>query len=188
MYSFGTRGRRWWLVLIATVLVAALAALWLKSTLEHAVRARIESAAVRHGMVARIAQVHVGLWPLLRLEGFDLDLRPGLRLHADMIAATWPGRLRLTVRAATLTGPAELKVTSPASAWNIAGLRGRDLRLTLVEPQSGLDIRKLTSPVGSTSTACSMCSAMPTRCSMVASRTAASIFRPAPMRSASTWT
>jgi hypothetical protein len=149
MYSFGTRGRRWWLVLIATVLVAALAALWLKSTLEHAVRARIESAAVRHGMVARIAQVHVGLWPLLRLEGFDLDLRPGLRLHADMIAATWPGRLRLTVRAATLTGPAELKVTSPASAWNIAGLRGRDLRLTLVEPQSGLDIRKLTSPVGS---------------------------------------
>ena len=148
MYSFGTRGQRWWLVAIATALVAALGALWLKSTLEHAVRARIESAAARQGMVARIARVHVGLWPLLRLEGFDLDLRPGLRLHADTIAATWPGRLRLAVRAATLAGPAGVSVSSPASAWNIAGLRGKDLRLTLVEPQAGLNIRKLTGPVG----------------------------------------
>jgi hypothetical protein len=149
MYSFGTRGRRWWLVAIATTLVAALAALWLKSTLEHAVRARIESAAVRHGMVARIGRVHVGIWPLLRLEGFDLDLRPGVRLHADTIAATWPGRLRLALRAATLTGPAGVSVSSPASAWDIAGLRGNDLRLTLVEPKAGLDIRKLTDPAGS---------------------------------------
>jgi hypothetical protein len=148
MYSFGTRGRRWWLVAIATALVAVLAALWLKSTLEHAVRARIESAAARHGMVARIAQVHVGLWPLLHLEGFDLDLRPGVRLHADTIAATWPGRLRLAVHTATLAGPAELKVSSPSSAWDIVGLRGQDLRLTLVAPQSGLAIRKLTSPAG----------------------------------------
>jgi hypothetical protein len=143
------RGRRWWLVAIATALVAGLAALLLRSMLEHAVRARIESAAVRRGCVARIGRVHVGLWPLLRLEGFDLDLRSGVRLHADMIAATWPGRLRLAVRAATLAGPAGISVNAPATAWDVAGIHGEDLRLTLVEPQAGLDIRKLTGPVGS---------------------------------------
>ncbi len=149
MFTFQTRGRRWWLVALATALVAVLAALFLKSTLEHTVRARIESAAVRHGMVARIGRVHVGVWPLLQLEGFDLDLRPDLRLHADMIAATWPGRLRMAVRAATLTGPAGVRVSSPASAWGMAGILGKDLRLTLVEPQAGLTIRKLANPAGS---------------------------------------
>ena len=74
MCTFRTRGRRWWLVAIAAALVASLAALLLRSMLENAVRARIESAAARYGMVARIGLVHVGLWPLLRLEGFDLDL------------------------------------------------------------------------------------------------------------------
>ena len=117
--------------------------------LEHAVRARIECVAVRHGMVARIGRVHVGVWPLLRLEGFDLDLGHGVLLHADVIAATWPGRLRLTVRAAALTGPAGVRVSSPATAWDMAGILGEDLRLTLVEPQAGLSIRKLADPVGS---------------------------------------
>ncbi len=149
MLTFQSRGRRWWGAAIAAALFAILAALSLRSTLEHAVRARIESAAVRHGVVARIGLVHVGVWPLLRLEGFDLDLRPGVRLHADTIAATWPGRLRLAVRAATLAGPAGLSVSSPAAAWNVAGLRGGDLRLTLVEPQAALAIRKLTDPAGS---------------------------------------
>ena len=144
-----TRRRQWWLGAIATALVVSLAALLLRSMLEHGVRARIESAAVRHGAVARIGVVHVGVWPLLRLEGFDLDLRSGVRLHADMIAATWPGRLRLAVRAATFAGPAGVKVSSPATAWDMAGIFGEDLRLTLVEPQAGLSIRKLAYPVGS---------------------------------------
>ncbi len=117
--------------------------------LENAVRVRIESAASRHGMVARIGLVHVGVWPLLRLEGFDLDLGSGMRLHADMIAATWPGRLRLAVRTAALAGPEGATVRSPATAWDVAGLRGEDLRLTLVEPQAGLSIRKQADPVGS---------------------------------------
>jgi len=117
--------------------------------LEHAVRTRIEFAAVRHGAVARIGLVHVGVWPLLRLEGIDLDLGHGLRLHADMIAATWPGRLRLAVRAAALADPAGVRVSSPATAWDISSIFGEDLRLTLVEPQAGLSIRKLADPVGS---------------------------------------
>jgi len=141
--------RRWWLLAIAAALLAALAALLLKPRLEQAVRARIESAAVRLGMAARIAQVHVGVWPLLRLEGVDLDVRSGAQLHADMIAITWPARLRITVRNGTLTGPAGISVRSPVTAWNVAGLRSEDIRLTLVEPQTGLSIRKLTNAAGS---------------------------------------
>jgi hypothetical protein len=148
MFAFRIRGRRWWLGAIATALVASVAAPLLRSTLEHAVRARIESAAVRHGAIARIGLVHIGVWPLLRLEGFDLDLGHGLRVHADMIAATWPGRLRLTVRAAALAGPAGVRVSAPATAWDTAGIFGDELRLALVEPQAGLSIHKLADPVG----------------------------------------
>ncbi len=140
MFTFRTSGRRWWLGAIATALVASLAALLLRPMLENAVRVRIESAAVRHGAVARIGLVHVGVWPLLRLEGFDLDLGHGGRLHADVIAATWPGRLRLAVRAAALAGPEGVRVSSPDTAWDVAGIFGEDLRLTLVEPQAGLSI------------------------------------------------
>jgi hypothetical protein len=148
MFAFRIRGRRWWLGAIATALVASVAAPLLRSTLEHAVRARIESAAVRHGAIARIGLVHIGVWPLLRLEGFDLDLGHGLRVHADMIAATWPGRLRLTVRASALAGPAGVRVSAPATAWDTAGIFGDELRLALVEPQAGLSIHKLADPVG----------------------------------------
>jgi hypothetical protein len=148
MVTFRIRGRWWWLGVIATALVASLAALLLRPMLEHSVRSRIESAAVRHGMFTRIGLVHVGVWPLLRLEGFDLDLGHGVRLHADMIATTWPGRLRLAVRAATLAGPAGVRVSSPATAWDMACIRGEDLQLTLVEPQAGLSIRKLADLVG----------------------------------------
>src|SRR6202161_2648300 len=150
MLIFRTRRRRWWLGAITTALVVSLAALLLRPMLEHGVRARIDSEAVRHGAVARIGVVHVGVWPLLRLEGFDLELGHGVRLHADMIAATWPGRLRLAVRAGTLAGPAGVRVSSAATAWDMAGIFGEDLRLTLAEPQPGLSIRKLASPVGST--------------------------------------
>ena len=151
MFRFRIRGGRWWQGSIAAALFASLAALSLRSTLERTVRARIESAAVHHGMVVRIGLVHVGVWPLLRLEGFDLDLGHGVRLHADMIAATWPGRMRLAVHAAALAGPAGVRVSLPATAWDMAGMLGEDLRLTLVEPQAGagLSIRKLADPVGS---------------------------------------
>src|ERR1700731_5458137 len=149
MFAFRTRRRRWWLGAITTALAVILAALLLRPMLEHGVRARIESEAVRHGAVARIDVVHVGVWPLLRLEGFHLDLSHGVRLHADMIAATWPGRLRLAVRAGTRAGPAGVRVSSPATAWDMAGIFGEDLRLTLVAPQAAFSIRKLASPVGS---------------------------------------
>src|ERR1700761_5010245 len=99
MSRFLTPRRRWWLGLLATALMAIVAAaLLLRSRLEHEVRARIEAAAVRHGAVARIGHVHVGVWPLLRLEQLDLDLDHGVRLHADVVAASWHGRPRLSVQ------------------------------------------------------------------------------------------
>jgi hypothetical protein len=142
MLIFRTRGRRWLAVAIAAALVATLAAILLKPRVERAIHERIVSSAARHGMAARIGSVRVGIWPFVRLEGFDLDLGHGLRLHADTIAATYPGRLRLAVRAANLVGPAGFRVSSPDTAWYLAGLRGEDLQLTLVEPQVGLWIRQ----------------------------------------------
>ena len=149
MVMFRTRGQRWWLGgAITAALVVSLAALLLRPRLEHAVRARIESTAVRHGMVARIGRVHVGVWPLLRLTEFDLDLGHGVRLHADSIAATWAGRLRLAVRTANLVGPAGVRVSSPVTAWHVAGILHEDFQLTLIEPQAGLSIRALADAAG----------------------------------------
>jgi hypothetical protein len=150
MTTLRTRRRWWWLGgAIAAALIASLAVVLLKPMLERAVRERIEAAAVRHGMVARIDSVRVGLWPFLRLTGVDLDLGHGARLHADRIAVTYPGRVRLAVHAANLSGPAGLTVSSPASAWYVAGIRGEDLQLTLIEPQAGLSIAKLNDSAGS---------------------------------------
>ena len=117
--------------------------------LEQAVRARIESAAVRHGAVARIGALHVGVWPFLVLERFDLELGHGVRLPADVISATWPGRLRCAVHAATVAGPAGLTASMSATTWDVAGISGEDIRLTLVEPQAALSIRKVAYSRGS---------------------------------------
>ncbi len=148
MVNFRTPGRRRWLAVIATALVLGLGAVSLRPMLDQAVRERIESASLRHGVVAQIGTVHVGVWPLLRLEACDFDLGHGVRLRADIIEATWSGRLRLTVRAATIAGPAGVKVSSPATVWDAAGILDKDLQLTLVEPQAGLSIRKRVDAAG----------------------------------------
>jgi hypothetical protein len=149
MFSFRIRGRQWWIAgPIIAVLVASLAAALLRPVIERAVRVRIESAAVRHGMVARIGAVHVGVWPFLRLENVDLDLGHGVRLRADMIEATYPHRLRLAVRAANLAGPAGVEVSLPVTTW-YATSAGQELELTLLEPQAGLSILKLAVSAGS---------------------------------------
>jgi hypothetical protein len=149
MSKYRMRGRKWWFGAIAVVLVAGVATFWLRPVLEQAIRARIESAAARHGMVARIAAVHVGAWPWVRLEGFDLDLGHGMRLQAEEVAATWPGHLRLEARAATFSGPAGITASAGATAWQAAGLFGDEPGLALLEPQSGLSLHKRVDPAGS---------------------------------------
>jgi hypothetical protein len=149
MARFLIRGRWWWLAgALAAALAVGVAAVLLRPVLEHAVRARIESTLERHGLVARIGPVHVGVWPFVRLEWCDLDLGHGMRLHADLISATWHSRLRLAVRAATLVGPGGIRVSSGATAWDVVGIRGEPLQLTLAEPQTGLSIRKLVDRMG----------------------------------------
>ena len=149
MILFRTRRRRWLAVAIGAMLVASLAAVFLKPRLERAIHERIESAAARRGMVVRIGSVRVGLWPFLRLERFDLDLGHGARLHVDRIAATYPGRLRLTLSAADLVGPAGLTINAPQTVWFAAGLRGENLQLMMIEPQAGLSIRQQADAAGS---------------------------------------
>lgn len=148
MLTFRTRGRRWLAAAIATALVTSLAAALLRPMLERAVRERIEAAALRRGMVSRIESVRFGVWPFLRVEGFDLELGHGVRLHVDRIAATYPGRLRLAVQGANLVGPEGFRVSSPLTAWYVAGIRGKDLQLTLIEPQAGLSIHQRADSVG----------------------------------------
>jgi hypothetical protein len=149
MITLSTRAR-WWLVsAVAAILVVGVAVVLLKPRLERAIHARIEAAAARQGMIARIGSVRVGLSPLVRLEPFDLDLGHGVRLHADRISATYPGRLRLAVSAAELVGPAGVAVNSRDTAWAVAGSRGEDLQLTLLEPQAGLSIREKADAGGS---------------------------------------
>lgn len=150
MMKFPTRRQSWWIGgAIGVALIAILGVVFLKPKIERAIAQRIESAAARHGMVARIDSVRVGVWPFVHLTGFDLDLGHGARLRADTIAVTWPGRVRLAVRAAHLSGPAGITVSSPASAWIVSGTRGEDLELTLIEPQAGLSIRELKDAAGS---------------------------------------
>lgn len=148
MFKFRTRRQRWLGGAIAVALIAALAAILLKPRIERAIRERIESAAVRHGMVAEIGSLRVGLWPFVRLEDFDLDLGHGMRLHSDMIAATYPGQLELAVTTASLSGPAGFKINTQDTAWHLAGIRGENLELTLIEPQTGLSIRQQTDEAG----------------------------------------
>jgi len=134
--------QRWWVGAVIAALVAVLLTVGLRPMLEQAIRARIESAAVRHGVVARIGAVHLGVWPMLRLDGVDLDFGHGARLRAESVAATWPGHLRLAVRAAMITGPGGITVGSAASAWRLAGASGEEFQLTLLEPQAGLQLRR----------------------------------------------
>ena len=148
MLKFRIPGRGWQIAL-AAALVCFLVALALKPFAERAVQSRIEATAARHGMAARIRSVHVGLWPLLRLEGFDLELGHGLRLQADHVAVTWPGRLRVAVRSALLQGPGQLAASAPRTTWVVSGLVfGGDLRLALAQPQAGLVITKRAAPAG----------------------------------------
>jgi hypothetical protein len=149
MLTFRTRTRWWLLGTIAAALVTALAALLLKPVLEQEVRSRIESAAIRQGVVARIGQVHVGISPLVQLQGFDLDPGHGIRLHADLIAVTWHGRPRLAVRAAMIEAPAGIMIRAPSTVWDVESKLAEDLRFALVEPQAGLSIHKQVSPAGS---------------------------------------
>src|SRR5262245_8225878 len=138
------RRRRALLAALAAVAALALGALAVREPLARAIRARIEAGAARHGLVARIEAVRIGLWPPLLLSGVALDGRGGLRLRAGTVEAWWPGRL--TVKDVALVGPAGLTVAAEFTAWEVSGLFRDDTRAMLVEPRSGLILSRTTGP------------------------------------------
>ena len=96
------------------MLVAVLAALWLQSLLEHAVRARIESAATRHGVVARVGRVRAG-WrgPALPGQGRGPPGRAsGRRAHAQA-APPGPPFQKKQAPYRVMTGAARTTATRP---------------------------------------------------------------------------
>ncbi len=139
------------------LLAAAAAALALclggfaaRPLLERSIRSRIEAGAARRGLAVRIDDVRVGLWPPLRLSGAAVEITKSWRLTADTVEAWWPARTELIVKHAVLQGPAGLTVAAQSTTWDIVGLAGDDLRVTLRRPQPGLILRRSVLPDGST--------------------------------------
>lgn len=142
MISLRMPGRRAWFVTLALTLATLALSTWLRSVAEQTLRERIDATARRQGMVARIDTVRVGLWPLLRLQGLDVALKPGLRLQADSVVVTWPFGWRVAVQGANLRGPADLELRSASSRWQVEGLGSNDLRLTLRDAEGDLTLQR----------------------------------------------
>ncbi|HYV86169.1 MAG TPA: transglycosylase domain-containing protein [Patescibacteria group bacterium] len=124
------------------VAVGALAlcagALAARPLLERRLRTWIETGAARHGLVARIDAVHVGLWPPVRVTGVALDSTRSVRLNADTVEVWWPAHVRVVAHHAVAQGPAGLTVTTPSMTWDVTGLAGGGLRAVLIRPGTGL--------------------------------------------------
>jgi hypothetical protein len=102
--------------------------------LERRLRTWIEAEAARHGLVARLDVVRVGLWPPLRLTGVALDSPHGVHLGADTVEAWWPAHTRVVVRHAVVQGPAGLTATVPSMTWDVAGRAGGGFSAVLRQP------------------------------------------------------
>jgi hypothetical protein len=135
---------------VVATLALGLGAFAARPVVARAVRARIEAAAARHGLVARMDAVRVGLWPPLRLSGVAVEKARSWRLSVDTVEVWWPGRARLIVRDAVLHGPAGLTVAAESTTWDVAGLTRDATRAVLREPQAGLVLSRSAGPHGST--------------------------------------
>jgi hypothetical protein len=139
-----------WYRTIAALAGCVLLIVAVRPLLERAARARIEWAAARRGMTVQIESVHVGLWPLVRLDGLQLDLGHGAHLTAGAVAATWFGHPRIALHAASLRLPGGLEVASPESVWQWAGRSDGTVDITLKGPAHGLQLRREETAAGTT--------------------------------------
>jgi hypothetical protein len=133
----------------AVALTLGLGALAARPFLARAVRARIEVAAARRGLVARVDDVSVGLWPPLRLTGATIEKKGAWRLDADTIEAWWPGCARIVVGHAVLHAPAGLTIAARPTTWTVTGSAGHALRVALEQPRTGLVLTGTAGPDGS---------------------------------------
>jgi hypothetical protein len=132
---------------IAAAVAAVLAGAFLlaRPHLERAVRSRIEGTASRHGLVARLEGVRVGIWPPLALTGVRLE-KPGVwsaeTAAADVTLRLWGsgllGRTRVRLDRVTLTGPGGLILEAAPTRWDLATAAPDGLRAELMRPSAGL--------------------------------------------------
>ena len=117
---------------------------------ERRLRAWIEATAARHGLVARLDVVRVGLWPPVRVTGVALDSPRGVHLGADAVEVWWPAHARVVVRHAVVQGPAGLSVTAPSMTWDVAGRPGGGFSAVLRRPAPGLVLSRARGAGGTT--------------------------------------
>jgi hypothetical protein len=118
------------------VVIAAAAAAWLaREPAARAVRARLEAAARRRGLVLTAGEVSVSAHPIVALRALKLE-RPGLwSFETDSAELTIAGGIRLGP--ARIAGPAGITVDVAPTLWRAVGLRAFELR----EPRQGLTVR-----------------------------------------------
>jgi Transglycosylase len=118
--------------------------------LERRLRTWIEATAARHGLVARLHAVRVGLWPPVRLTGLALDSARGMHLGADAVDVWWPAHPQVVVRDVVLQGPAGLTATVPSMTWDVSGRAGGGFSAVLRQPQPGLVLSRAKGDPGTT--------------------------------------
>ena len=150
MILFRSRARRRLVYAAAGALALCAAALAARPLVERRLRAWIEATAARHGLVARLDAVRVGLWPPVRATGVTLDSPRGVHLVADAVEVWWPAHARVVVRHAVVQGPAGLTVTVPSMTWDVAGRTGGGFNAVLTRPGPGLVLSRARGAGGTT--------------------------------------
>lgn len=130
----------------AAALVLAPVALSLgRPCLERWLQQRIEHEARRHGVVAHLEAVRIGVWPPLAVDGLRLE-RPGawslglerLELWLRPAGRGLLGRLRLAMASVTVNCHGGLALRLPATLWDVDEVSPEGWRAELREPVQGL--------------------------------------------------
>jgi len=119
---------------LVTVIGLGLGALRVKRK----IRTFFEAEAARHGLVAHVEDVHVGLWPLVRLEGVRVEMpnsisvaTKSLNLTPRLLGQGMVGRTRIASERLIVTLPGGFTVETPPAVFDLSklpnGLRA-DLR------------------------------------------------------------
>ncbi len=150
-----TRGRTWaWTGL--AVLVLLVAGAWLEAPrAAEGIRLRIEREAQRHGAVAHVEAVHVGVWPLVRIDGLRVERPGGWSIRTDRVAV-WlrplghglVGRARLGLDRLAISGPGGLSLESEPSVWDVVAPEADAIGLEIRRPEPGLRILWHATPGG----------------------------------------